>query len=97
MSLYITGEVVRTLEGRVTAQVVGDDTKQLVEPERMILRLSLDHPDPPLCVVGDQTPSTVALADASGVLGEGAQVDIRHPGRGTLASSFVHLPNIFEG
>ena len=97
MSLYIKEVVVRTLEGRVTAKVVGDHTKQLVEPERMIVRLSHDHLDPPLWVVGDQTPSTVTLADVSGVLGEGAQVDIRQPGRGTLASSFVHLPNIFKG
>ena len=97
MSLYIKEVVVRTLEGRVTAKVVGDHTKQLVEPERMIVRLSHDHLDPPLWVVGDQTPSTVTLADVSGVLGEGAQVDIRQLGAGTLPSFFAHLLNIFKG
>ena len=62
------------MEGGAAAHVEGLDPHQLVEPA--------------LRVEGDQTSSTVSLADVTGVRREGAEVTVSQPSCG-LPSDFV--------
>ena len=62
------------MEGGAAAHVVGLDPHQLVEPA--------------LRVVGDQTSSTVSLADVTGVRREGAEVTVSQPSCGALLPSW---------
>ena len=65
---------VSTLEGGAAAHVVGLDPQQLVEPA--------------LRVEGNQTSSTVSIADVTGVRREGAEVTVSQPSRGALLPSW---------